>query len=167
MIKRIRTVLARMCANAKLIYAALTDPLEDQPTREESDTLDGEPIGATEQWSPIADVAEVIEHEQENEARLELAAAAADLKPMLDDFHRNMAKAWRDFDAGMLAPMHTTARWHQAGRDCCQSCAEHRARTFGAIGERFGIRSFRIDTPTAEYHVIGTDRAHVRELVTA
>lgn len=109
--------------------------------------------GATAEWSPIAEVAEVIEHEQEDEARLELAAATADLKPLLDEFHRAMAKAFRSFDAGMLAPMHTTSRWHAAGRDCCQRCDEQRARTFGALGERFGIRSFRIDTPTAEYKI--------------
>lgn len=117
------------------------------------DCNDHEPYGATEDWSPAADVAVAIEHEDEAEARLELAAAAAELKPLLDDFHKRMAKAFRVFDAGMLAPMHTTARWHQAGRDCCQSCAGTRARTFGAIGERFGIRSFRIDTPTAEYRI--------------
>lgn len=162
MIKRILVALARMRDNAKLIYAALSDPL---PLDDDDNDL--ESVGATEQWSPIAEVADAIEHEQEDEARLELAAAEADLKPLLDDFHRRMAKAFRTFDAGMLAPMHTTARWHQAGRDCCKRCAEHHARTFGAIGERFGIRSFRIDTPTAEYHVIGTDRAHARELVMA
>jgi hypothetical protein len=124
-----------------------------------------EELGATEQWSPIADVEQAIEHEQEDEARLELAAAAADLKPLLDDFHRAMAKAFRDFDAAMLRPMTTTAKWHMAGRDCCQRCGEQHARTFGAIGERFGIRSFRIDTDTAEYKIYSPHSA--RELVAA
>ena len=127
----------------------------------------GEPVGATLDWSPIADVEHAIEHEQEDEARAELAAAEADLKPLLDDFQRRMAKAFRAFDAALVRPMTTTARWHMAGRDCCQKCAEEHARQFGAIGERLGIRSFRIDPPTAEYRVIGTDRVHARELVPA
>jgi hypothetical protein len=112
-----------------------------------------ESVGATEDWSPIADVEHAIEHEREDEARAELAAAESELKPLFDDFHKRMAKAFRTFDAGMLAPMHTTARWHSAGVGCCQVCAGQRARTFGAIGERFGIRSFRIDTDTAEYKI--------------
>lgn len=112
-----------------------------------------EPIGAHEQWSPAADVAASIEREDEDEARAELAAAAAELRPLLDDFHRRMAAAFRSFDAAMVRPMTTTARWHMAGRDCCQVCAAQHAREFGAIGERFGIRSFRIDTDTAEYKV--------------
>jgi hypothetical protein len=152
-IARIRIVLSRMRANAKLIYAALTDPLKDRPTAQDGPAVWLPPVGATIDWSPAAEVAQAAEHELEDEARLELAAAEAELKPLLDDFHKRMAKAFRSFDAGLLAPMHTTARWHAAGRDCCQRCAQHRAQTFGAIGERFGIRSFRLDTDTAEYKI--------------
>jgi hypothetical protein len=106
--------------------------------------------GATESWSPLRMVSLA------GPGTLELSAeelAAADLKPMLDDFHRRMAAAFRTFDAGMLAPMRTTHAWHVKDGECCERCAEYRARNFGPIGERFGIRSFRIDTPTAEYRI--------------
>ena len=122
------------------------------PVVEQTDEL-VEPVGATEDWSPVAEAEQAGES---SDAELELRAAATELEPLLTAFHQAMALAWRNFDAGMLAPMQTTARWHAAGADCCQRCAEHRARTFGAIGERFGIRSFRIDTPTGEYAVLGS-----------
>jgi hypothetical protein len=111
--------------------------------------------GATITWSPIREVAKVSDFVTEAQ-RTELELAEADLKPMLDAFHTAMAAAFRQFDAGMLAPLATTHRWHtqaQAGTAYCQVCAEYHARTFGPIGERFGIRSFRIDTPTAEYKI--------------
>jgi hypothetical protein len=112
--------------------------------------LEHEHAGATESWSPLRMVSQV------GPGSLELSAedlAAADLKPLLDDFHRAMATAFRAFDAGMLAPMRTTHAWHVKDGECCERCAEYRARTFGPIGERFGIRSFRIDTDTAEYKI--------------
>lgn len=153
MIKRIRQWIKSL--GDRLFLAAQDDPA----------VWLAEPVGATADWSPVAEVEHAIEHEQEDEARAELAAAAADLKPLLDDFHKRMARAFITFDTGMLAATHTTARWHAAGRDCCQLCAEHRARTFGAIGERFGIRSFRIDTDTAEYKIYNPHTA--RELAPA
>jgi hypothetical protein len=113
-------------------------------------SADGVWLGATEAWSPRREVARV------GPGALELSdeeTALRELKPMLADFHRAMAAAFRQFDAGLLAPMTTTHRWHMQGGDACQVCAAEYARTFGPVGERFGIRSFRLDTDTAEYKI--------------
>jgi hypothetical protein len=108
-----------------------------------------ETAGATADWSPIREVEQVGPGVLDGDD----ACAAAEVAVLLDGFDRAMATARRAFDAALLGPMQVTARWHADCSRFCVACAEHRARTFGAVGERFGIRSFRLDTPTAEYRI--------------
>lgn len=134
--------------------------LSDRPRAPAVSALrSAEHAGATIEWSPEAEILGTFEPEAEEHAAVELARqerkaeeqAVADL---LAEFHAGLARAWRDFDVAMLAPMSTASRWHIAGTQCgvrCPVCAE---AYFVKPDGHTGLRAFREDTPTGEFKII-------------
>lgn len=113
--------------------------------------------GADLLWSPRRQVAAVAGEmdEAEAEARRELAAAEADLRPVIDAMRRELAGAFRAFDAAVLPAMATVTAWHSHGRDECLVCRADHDRTIGQVGQDgIGLRAFRMDTPTGELPVM-------------
>lgn len=130
-----------MIAGALTLFVVLLDGRKPTIITE---TLEVEHVGATLLWSPRSDIRaapQVLELERE------LAAAEAELAPLLQAEHDALATAWRAFDAALLAPMRTAALWHQDGYGVCETC-------HGGHHDRDGhplLRSFRTDTPTGEF----------------
>jgi hypothetical protein len=120
--------------------------------------------GAVLGWSPQLEVrtAEASRDRIEDLAaaeRAELADASAELASLITAEQRAMAKAFRAFDAAMLAPMRIAQQWHQDGRAHCARCTGADGKVFGHLGEdtdHIGIRAFRTDSPTAAYPIVVT-----------
>lgn len=123
-----------------------------------------EHAGAVLGWSPEREVARAEAGRDRIEdlaaaERAELADASAELASLITAEQRAMAKAFRAFDAAMLAPMRTAQLWHNAGHEHCVRCSGQDGKVFGTLGhdtDHTGIRAFRIDTPTGEFAIIGS-----------